>query len=222
MPNIRTTVVSFAIMVALWGVMFNSLTFALGFIILLAIHEMGHYVAARKLGMDVSMPVFTPIGALIQMRELPKNAYDEALMAYAGPFAGTVAAVICLFIGDHYQSPDIVKAAQVGFFLNLFNLIPLAPMDGGRICMAITRHMWILGVPMLGLAFYGFGLHPLNMIILALLAVGAWNDIKLRKHQALNTPEYFQVGATRRIIAIGAYIGLIVFLLYALVNSVQQ
>lgn len=214
--SLNSTVISFALMVLVWAMLFGSWQFALAFLVLLGIHEMGHWLVARALRMNVSMPIFTPIGALIQMREMPRNAWEEALMAYSGPLLGTVGAVAALVIGNIADSNLCIVAAKAGFFLNLFNLIPLSPLDGGRISMAIERRLWILGVPLLAGVFWLNGLDIWSVIILALIGHWAIQDVKMRSLQAQHMPEYFAVGAARRIGISAAYLGLIGFLLFML------
>jgi Zn-dependent protease len=214
--SLNNTIFSFVLMLVIWAMLFGSWQFALAFLVLLGIHEMGHFVVARALGMNVSMPIFTPIGALIQMRETPRNAFEEALMAYGGPFIGTIGAVGALVLGHTLDSDLLILAAKAGFFLNLFNLIPLSPLDGGRISMAISRWLWLLGVPLLLGLFYLQGFSILSAIILFLIGRWAYQDVLFRNMQAVQTPEYFAIGAARRVGVIVAYLGLIAFLMFAL------
>lgn len=214
----QSTIVSFVLMLVVWSMLFGSWKFALAFLVLLGIHEMGHYLVARALGMKVTMPIFTPIGALIQMREMPKNAYEEALMAYGGPFLGTVGALAALVLGTVTQTPIILVAAKAAFFLNLFNLVPLSPLDGGRISMAISRHLWIVGVPLLAALFWFTGLDFLSLIILVLIVRWAYQDVQFRSALAVQSPEYFAIGAARRTGVVLAYLGLAAFLGFMLLG----
>jgi len=218
--NSTVMVVSFALAIAFWWWMLGTVEMALGFLALLFVHEMGHYLAAKQKGMNVSLPIFTPIGALINMRELPKNAVDEAYMAYAGPLAGSVAAFVMLVSAIVLDVPQMVYLAQIGFFLNLFNLIPLSPMDGGRICMAVTRHMWLLGI----IIFVAFFYYMPSMQIMALFVfmfvmMQAMTDIQLRKALAQQKPEYFQVGMGTRIGYLVAWLGLGAVLAFCLLKT---
>ena len=95
----NTTVISFAISVLLWTLMFGSVELALGFLALIFVHEMGHFYAAKHKGIKVDPPVFTPLGAFIRMNEMPASARDEAFMAYGGPLLGTIGALVTLAIG---------------------------------------------------------------------------------------------------------------------------
>jgi Zn-dependent protease len=214
----NNTILSFALMLVVWAFLFGSWQFACAFLVLLGIHEMGHYVVARALGMNVSMPIFTPIGALIQMRELPKNAFDEAIMAYGGPFIGSIGALGALVLGNVLDSNLLIMAAKAGFFLNLFNLIPLSPLDGGRISMAIDRRMWLLGLPLLIGVFYLTGFDLWSLLIAYFIGRSAWQDVQMRSAMASQTPEYFAIGAPRRIGVIVAYLGLIAGLVFLLMS----
>jgi Zn-dependent protease len=212
------TALSFLLMLAVWAALFGNLAFAAAFIVLLALHEMGHYLVARKLNMDVGLPIFTPLGAFINMRKMPDNAWQEALMAYGGPFLGTVAATGALLLGAVLHSPVLVVAAQAGFFLNLFNLIPLSPLDGGRISMAIDRRLWVAGVALLIGAMWFLQISLFGFFMLFLIASFARRDIDMRALQARETPEYFQIGTSRRVTVLVAYLGLVAFLALMLFN----
>lgn len=121
-------------------------TFALGFVALIFVHEMGHVWAAKRRGLPVSAPVFIPfVGALIMMKRNPKDAETEAAIAIGGPALGTVGAFVCYGIGYVTGAEVWYALAYVGFFLNLLNLLPIHPLDGGRIASAVSRWLWVVG-----------------------------------------------------------------------------
>jgi Zn-dependent protease len=122
--------------------------FALLFLIMLAIHELGHYVVMRRLGVDASLPAFIPgLGALIFTKTMHTfSRYDQALVGIAGPFAGTAAAILFWVIGTLTQQPIWIAAAYTGFFLNLFNLLPVPPLDGSKVIQIISDRFWALGI----------------------------------------------------------------------------
>nr|WP_166242198.1 site-2 protease family protein [Paenibacillus turpanensis] len=121
--------------------------FAVGLVIMIFIHEMGHVLAAKRKGLPVTAPVFIPfLGALIMMKRNPRDAVTEAYIAIGGPVLGTVGAVLSLVLGVLLDSPLLLVIAQVGIFLNLINLLPIHPLDGGRISTAVTRWLWLVGV----------------------------------------------------------------------------
>jgi Zn-dependent protease len=127
--------------------MFWGWKFAAGFVLLIFIHELGHVWAARWMKLPVTAPVFIPfIGAHILMKQMPPNARVEAIVGIGGPIAGTLAALIPHAI--YFQTEDAfwLALAYSGYFLNLFNLIPLTPLDGGRIVAALSPWLWIPGL----------------------------------------------------------------------------
>jgi Zn-dependent protease len=216
--NWNNTLVSFALMVLVWTFLFGSWQFAALFLVLLGVHEMGHFVVARALGMNVSAPVFTPLGALINMREQPANAFDEAVMAYGGPFIGSLGALAAVVLGHVTGFPLLIAAGKAAFWLNLFNLIPLSPMDGGRISMAISRHLWVLGVLLFGGLLYVSNFDLWTLLIAVFIGRAAFDDVQMRGVMAQQQPEYFAIGAAKRVGVTVAYAGLIAALLFALVS----
>lgn len=111
--------------------------FGIGFVLLILVHELGHYVEARRQGLNPQIPVFIPfLGAYVALRNQPFDPWRNALVSIAGPVAGGVAALACLVYGNATDS-DLMRAlAYVGFLLNLFNLLPIGPLDGGHVLRA--------------------------------------------------------------------------------------
>src|SRR5438128_5503368 len=132
--------------------LFFGWTFAVGFVVLLFVHELGHVIALRREGIKASAPMFIPfLGALISARSLGDNALAEARVGLAGPVLGSVGAAACLAIGEAADSDLFRALAYIGFFLNLFNLLPVVPLDGGRAMAAMAPWMWFVGAVYLGL-----------------------------------------------------------------------
>lgn len=138
--------------------------YAVGFVLLIFVHEMGHYIAARQRGLDVGAPTFIPfVGAWIALKDQPHDAETEAYVGLAGPFVGTLGALACYFVARNNGSNLLLALSYAGFFINLFNLIPLSPFDGGRITAVLSPRVWLLGVPILvALFFY----RPSPMLVL--------------------------------------------------------
>ncbi len=185
--------------------------YALGFVILLFIHEMGHYLAARHRGLNVGLPTFIPfVGAWIELKEQPHNVETEAYVGIAGPVFGTLGALGCYFVARQTGSPLWLALSYSGFFLNLFNLIPLSPFDGGRITAILSPRLWLLGVPVLtGVFLY----HPnpllIYMVILALPHLRrAWNYDASSSENA----SYYLASPEDRITYGIYYLGLLTFL----------
>lgn len=200
---------SMLLSVAVYAWMFGW-AYAAGFVALLLVHEMGHYLAARRRGLDVGLPTFIPfVGAWIQLKDLPHDAETEAYVGVAGPLVGTVGALGCFYLARETGSTLLLALAYSGFFLNLFNLIPLAPFDGGRVTAAISPRLWLIGAPLL-VALFFYSPSPL-LILMALLAlpnvVKAWRGVSTPEEQA-----YYNVPAETRVSYAALYLGLAAFL----------
>jgi Zn-dependent protease len=143
--------------------------YAVGFVLLIFCHEMGHFMAARQRGLNVGAPTFIPfVGAWIELKQLPHDVETEAYVGIAGPVVGSLAALACFFFAIIQDSTLMLALAYAGFMINLFNLIPLSPFDGGRVTAIISPKVWLLGVPLLGALFF---IRPSPMLLLiALLA----------------------------------------------------
>jgi Zn-dependent protease len=185
--------------------------YAAGFIALLFAHEMGHYLAARKRGLDVGLPTFIPfVGAWINLKDQPRDVETEAYVALAGPLLGTVAAIACYLAADADGPRWLMAVAYSGFFLNLFNLLPLSPLDGGRITAVLSPRIWFVGAPLLVALFFYM---PSPMLIL--IAVLAIPSLLAAWRYDPNSPEalaYRNVSATTRLEYAILYLGLAVVL----------
>jgi Zn-dependent protease len=148
--------------------------FGAGFVFLIFVHEMGHVIAAKWLGIPVSAPLFIPfVGAAITMKENPRDAWTEALMAYGGPLAGGFGGWLALEAAVSYDQRWLMAVASTTFVINLFNMIPVPPLDGGRICAAVSPWFWFLGVLLLGAAIFYFhaGASIVLLIIILVIAL---------------------------------------------------
>jgi Zn-dependent protease len=171
--------------------------YALGFVFLLLVHEMGHFIAARRRGLDVGLPTFIPfVGAWVQLKDLPHDAETEAYVGLGGPLLGSVAATAFFYLGLDRDSPLLVAIAYAGFMLNLFNLIPVPPFDGGRITAVLGPRIWFFGVPiMVGLFLYMPS--PLLLLVAILAApqlLAAWRH----DPAAPEARAYYEVGSAAR------------------------
>jgi len=121
--------------------------FAIGLVLLIFIHEMGHFVEARRRGFNASWPVFLPfIGAYVAIRDARMNPWQSFWISAAGPLWGSAGAAIVWAIGEQQHSRLLQAFGYVGFLLNLFNLIPIGFLDGGTIWRAI-KTMRLGGTP---------------------------------------------------------------------------
>jgi Zn-dependent protease len=184
--------------------------YAAGFVGLIFVHEMGHYLAARRRGLEVGAPTFIPfVGAWVSLKDLPHDAETEAYIGIAGPLIGSLGALACYFAARETGSALLLALAYAGFFLNLFNLIPLSPFDGGRISAALSPRLWLLGAPML-VGLFLWRPSPL-LILMAILAAPQ----VLQAIRGFRSPEqqaYYAVDAETRLTYGLLYLGLAAFL----------
>jgi Zn-dependent protease len=191
-----TFLISLAAYTSIWG-----WRFALGFMVLLFVHEMGHVIQLRREGVPASAPMFVPFfGAFVGMKSMPQNAWSEAKVGLAGPVLGTVGAFVCLGAALATDSDLLRAVAYTGFFLNLVNLIPVVPLDGGRAAAAFHPGFWFVGV--FGVALLFFWHHNPLILIIALLGGyelfhrwGHRNDPQSRAYHATTWGQRVAVGA---------------------------
>lgn len=184
--------------------------YAVGFVALLLLHEMGHFLAARHRGLDVGLPTFIPfVGAWIELKSMPHNAETEAWVGLGGPLAGTIGSLLCYFLARNYDSNWLLAVAYAGFFLNLFNMIPLSPFDGGRITAVLSPRIWLLGVPVLGALFI---YRPSPMLILMALLAAPQVLKALRYRSDDEGATYYAVSPAVRVEYGSYYIALLAFL----------
>jgi Zn-dependent protease len=197
--------VSIAAYALIWG-----WKFAIGFVVLLFVHEMGHVIQLRREGIKATAPMFIPfLGAYVGMKELPKDAAAEARVGLAGPILGSIGCLVPLAIWQSGGDEFWQALAFVGFFLNLFNLAPVLPLDGGRAMAALTPWMWIVGFALLVAATVAFP-NPIMLIILLLGGLETW-----RRWQARKSPEsqrYHEVRPRTRVAVAATYVGLALLL----------
>jgi Zn-dependent protease len=180
--------------------------FAVGFVVLLLVHEMGHVFAARMQGLPVSAPMFIPfLGAMITMKQMPASAWKEAQVALGGPLLGSLGAAVAWGIGEAYDSELFVALGFMGFFLNLFNLLPIVPLDGGRAVGALHPAIWFVGLVALGALAY-FAPNPIIILILVLGGLELWQ--RWRHRRAPGVREYYRTTIGQRVAVGVTYLGL--------------
>lgn len=183
--------------------------YAVGFVGLLFVHELGHYMAAQQRGLNVGMPTFIPfIGAWIELKEQPMNAETEAFVGMAGPMLGSAAAFALYLFSQELSSNMLLALAYAGFMLNLFNLIPLSPLDGGRIVGVISTKIWYIGIPIL-LGVFFLRPSPMLLIIAVLAAPHLWTVYKNRN---LPDTNYYNADTSTRMKYGFQYLALTLFL----------
>jgi Zn-dependent protease len=202
-----TMLVSIVAYATIWG-----FSFAVGFVVLLLVHEMGHVIALRREGIKASAPMFIPfMGALITARSLGEDALAEARVGLAGPVLGSLGAAVCVVIWQ-ITGHDYWRAlAFTGFFLNLFNLLPVVPLDGGRAMAAMAPWMWFAGFAgMIALAV--IFPNPIILIIVAFAGLETWKRWKQRRAGGAEQKAYYRVSPRNRALVALTYLTLIALL----------
>src|ERR1017187_2524728 len=199
-----TMILSIGVYAMAWG-----WQFAVGFVLLIFVHECGHLIAAKRIGLKVGAPVFIPfMGALIALKEAPRNAWIEAQVGIGGPLLGTVGAGICELI--YFATGNLMfrALAYTGFFLNLFNLAPVGILDGGRIVTALSPWLWLVGFAiMVALTIMHF-----NFLLVVILIFSLPRLYFLFRRKSEAELRYFEVTSTQRWIMAVMYFGLIALL----------
>ena len=229
-------IISAAISIGIYA-LFLGWPFAVGLVALLFLHEMGHALVMKLKGIPVGGLIFVPmLGAAVTMRQMPQNARDEAEVGIAGPIAGALAASACLAIAQ--EMPYLMARgmflnmpawfygiwaplAYFGFFINLFNLIPVMPFDGGRVLGAIDRRIWYLGfAALLGYQIWlwlhgNFSIWLLFFVVIA--ATQLWTGNKAVN--AARGENYYNVSTGTRITLGLVYFGLAAVLVFGMTIS---
>jgi Zn-dependent protease len=217
--KILTTSGSMLVSVAAYS-LFWGWKFAAGFVALIFVHEMGHVFQLRREGIKASAPMFIPfMGAVIWAKSLGNNAAAEARVGLAGPILGSLGAAALIPIADATGNELFKALAFTGLFLNLFNLLPVLPLDGGRAMAALSPWMWLVGfTALVGVAF-AFP-NPIILVIVLLAGLETW-----RRWRGRNSPEarkYYEVSTRDRVLTAVVYLGLIVLLTFGMSQTHVQ
>jgi Zn-dependent protease len=209
-----TMILTIGAYTALWG-----WKFAVGFVLLILVHECGHLVAAKRFGLNVGAPVFIPfMGAFIALKDAPKNAWIEAWVGIGGPLLGSLGALLCHLAGEKLDMPLLIAVAWTGYWLNLFNLTPIGTLDGGRIVTALSPWLWIPGLAIMGYMAFTRS----NFIIWLVLFLSIPRIISLFRTKTDEERRYFEVTAAQRMQMGAMYFGLIAALVFAMDVSHQR
>jgi Zn-dependent protease len=213
LPKLKllTTSGSMLVSIAAYSLFFGW-TFAVGFVLLLLVHEMGHVIQLRREGIRASAPMFIPfLGAVVAAKSLGKDATAEARVGLAGPVLGSLGAAalipVYLLTGD-----ELWRAlAFTGFFLNLINLLPVVPLDGGRAMAAMAPWMWFVGFAALVALTIAFP-NPILLIVLLFGGMETWRRWRQRRAGGQEQEAYYTVTPRARAAVAAVYVGLIVAL----------
>jgi Zn-dependent protease len=182
--------------------------FAVGIVVLIWVHEMGHVLQLRREGIPASAPMFIPfLGAFVAMKQMPKDALAEARVGLAGPVLGTLGGLATLGLYAVTREPLFLGLAYFNSIINLFNLAPLLPLDGGRAVGAMSLGFQVVGLVVMVALFF---VAPIMALVALLGLPELWNRWRMR-----NTPEgraYYDIPIGGRVAVGAVYVGLIVVL----------
>jgi Zn-dependent protease len=213
LPKIKvlTTSGSMLVSVAAYSLIWGW-KFAVGFVVLLFVHEMGHVIALRREGVQASAPLFIPfLGALVWAKSLGGNALAEARVGLAGPILGTIGAAACLPVAWLTGADMWTALAFTGFLLNLFNLLPVTPLDGGRAMAALAPWMWFVGLGAVVALAFAFP-NPIILIIAVVGAFDVYGRWTRRRRGGDEARAYYKVRGRDRALVGFVYLALIALL----------
>src|ERR1700736_1232751 len=201
-------------LISIWAyALFFGWRFAVGFVLLMFVHECGHLIVAKKFGLPVSAPVFIPfMGAFILLKDQPSNAWMEACVGIGGPMLGSLGALACNSLGEIFDAPVFIALAWFGYFLNLFNLTPVGMLDGGRIVTALSRWLWIPGFALL----VWFGWKYPNFVVWLMVFLSLPRIVSLFRKRTEEEKRYYEVTPAQRWTMSILYFGLIVTLVFGM------
>jgi Zn-dependent protease len=167
--GLKLSMPAWTFLLSLWVyVVFFGWRFAIVIMLLLLAHELGHYFAFRAYGLPVKLPSFVPLLGAFTQGQVPLDMEQDAYIALAGPMTGLALAAVCYGVGMATQDRFWFAVADVSAFLNLFNMLPVPPFDGGRVIGALNPILWIAGFALfIGVAIY------MHIPLLFILIVGA-------------------------------------------------
>ena len=185
--------------------------YAVGFVLLIFVHELGHYLSAKRAGLNVGAPTFIPfVGAWIELKDQPMDARVDARIALAGPVAGTIGALVGYYVARDSGSALLMALAYSGFMLNLWNLLPINPLDGGRIVAILSPKIWLIGAPILGFLLLTRP-SPMLFLILIMALPSIWSVWRGTWQESL-PPGYYDQPIEVKLQYGTAYLGLAIFL----------
>jgi Zn-dependent protease len=204
--------VSMAAYAVIWGWQFG-----VGFVLLLLVHEYGHVIQLRREGVkDASAPIFIPfLGALIWSKSLGGNAAAEARVGLAGPIIGSLGAAVCVVLAEVTGNNLFQALAFTGFFLNLFNLLPVGFLDGARAAAAMSPWLWLVGVFGIAVLVLTFP-NPIVILIGVLAIWETWVRFRQFRAGGDEVKAYYAIDRSDRIKITVTYLLLIVALVIAM------
>jgi len=209
--KILTTSGSMLVSVAAYSLIWGW-SFAAGFVLLILVHEMGHVIQLRREGVKASAPMFIPfVGAAVAMKEMPRDALAEARVGLAGPVLGSLGAAALVPVWLATGNDFWAALAFTGLFLNLINLMPVLPLDGGRAMAAMAPWMWFVGFGAM-VALTIWKPNPILVLILLVGGMETWRRWRTRRSGQDADAAYYRVAPRHRLLVGAVYVGLIVAL----------
>lgn len=208
--QVMLTAGSMVVSYVAYVIKFDYWEIALGIVFVLFVHELGHAVVIRARGLRAGAMVFIPfVGGAVTLRRYPRSVFVDAQIGLAGPIFGTIASIAVFELYKFTENELWLWIAHMGFALNLFNLTPVRPLDGGRIAAAITKWMWAIGTIVLVVCWLRWENHLLILLIVMSIfqVYGAINREKNKRFYAI-TPR-------KRIAVAAVYFSLLAFLGWA-------
>lgn len=160
------------------------------FVGLLLIHEMGHVVALRMKGYDTPTPVFIPFlgAAIFAPKGMDRDT--EAFVGFGGPLLGSIGALAAfslwfLMPRNEPMAAVLLVGSYLGIYLNLFNLIPISPLDGGRVTQAAGG--WFKYVGLFGLAAFSLWWRQPVVLYIWILVLFDFQTVPVRLRAVLTT-----------------------------------
>jgi Zn-dependent protease len=224
--GLLATVISTGLTALIYAQLFGW-AFGLGIVLLILIHESGHVVVARLMGMPVTLPVMIPfLGAFVSMRQQPRTVAQESVMAIGGPILGSIAAGLCylgyLMMPDSSTGQLLRALAYFGFLINLFNLVPVTPLDGGRVLSLLSKWFNVAGLAVAGalLLFEMQGGNRPSPVLFLVLLFGAFSTFQRFRSTQVN-PAYYAVSSQTKVIIGSLYLALLLALALGMLSTSQ-
>src|ERR1700674_4433559 len=183
--------------------------FAVALLTMIFVHEMGHVIEIRRQGMQATAPIFIPfLGAAIFQRSHPTDALKQAQIGIAGPIAGTIGATAAFALYGSTHSPVLLLAALIGFYITLFNLIPVWQLDGSWILAPVSKWFQVAGYGMIVVA--ALFLHFVSPLLIIIAVLGI--PTLISRFRAASNPYYTSVPPAARWAMGGAWLALVIYL----------
>jgi Zn-dependent protease len=209
-----TTLVSLLVSFGAYAIVYGP-WFGVALVTMILVHEMGHVVEIRRQGMQATAPIFIPfLGAAIFQRSHPTDALKQAQIGIAGPIAGTLGATAALALYDATQNEVLLLAAWLGFFLNLFNLVPVWQLDGAWVLAPVSKWFQAAGFAVLA-ALALFHIVSIFIIVIALLGI----PTLVQRFRNADNPYYTSVPTRARWALGAAWLALVLYLGFELVQT---